>query len=96
MLALSAVGWKVPTCLARPQTDTTPTGPLMPLSTCNASGEISNLPLSVSCLTSSRGVPGLTGKCADGASAGFCFLALPKKKDILSACVLLAQRWCLL
>ena len=74
-------------CLARPQTETTPTGPRMPFNTARASAGISNLPVSVEYLTSSKGVPGLVGMLADaaaGASAdGFCFLALPKKKDMV-------------
>jgi hypothetical protein len=57
---------------------------MMPLSTSSASAGISNLPVSVEYLTSSRGVPGLTGKLASAAaSVGFCFLEPPKKNDMV-------------
>ena len=70
-------------CLALPQTETTPIGPLTLRSTLRACGGISNFPVSVEYLTSSRGEPG----CAAGAekllvSTGLAFLP-PHMNDIV-------------
>ena len=79
-------------CLALPQTETTPIGPLTLRSTLRACGGISNFPVSVEYLTSSRGEPG----CAAGAekllvSTGLAFLP-PHMNDIVSQ----ASQVCLL
>ena len=71
-------------CLALPQTETTPIGPLTLRSTLRACGGISNFPVSVEYLTSSRGEPG----CAAGAeklmvSTGLAFLP-PHMNDIFN------------
>ena len=71
-------------CLALPQTETTPIGPLTVRSTLRACGGISNFPVSVEYLTSSRGEPG----CAAGAekllvSTGLAFLP-PHINDIFN------------
>ncbi len=70
-------------CLARPQTETTPMGPLTLRSTLRASCGISNFPVSVEYLTSSNGLPGFpAGAEKLVCSTGLAFLP-PKKKDIV-------------